>query len=290
MKKIIKSLENEAGEFYEVGCSSDPASLDGVVFKCREKQFALLDGPSPHSREAAMIGASEELIDLGEGVDRIALSSRKEEIRDLNSKKKAAYSRAYGMLRAAGEIYNEYFDLFLERSGNNEAERLIDEFPTDENTANKSEITLKIPSKFLINSFSKSGYSIYNENSAFGVKTLCVGKACPEGFVKMKAYAEGKKESLRAIIPSPLSDNLIEGILTDNYLYYLDGFGDFLHTDESKNDYYSACFSSVLALAQKELSEASEIHFALEKIYTQNTCFDNRDRILKDILDVIYSI
>ena len=289
MKKIIKSLENEAGEFYEVGCSSDPASLDGIVFKCREKQFALLDGTSPHSREAMMIGASEELIDLGEGVDRIALSSRKEEIRELNSKKKAAYSRAYGMLRAAGEIYNEYFDLFLRERGNNEAECLVDEFQTDEKTANKSEISLKIPSKFLINSFSKYGYSAYNENSAFGVKTLCVGKACPEGFVKMKAYAEGKKESVRAIIPSPLSDNLIEGILTDNYLYYLKGFGDFPYSDTIKNK-YSDCLSSALSLAQMELSEASEIHFALEKIYTKNTCFDNRDRILKDILNLIYSI
>ena len=45
-------------------CSSDPDSLDGVCLP--ELGIAVLDGTSPHNVEPALVGAREEIVNLGQ--------------------------------------------------------------------------------------------------------------------------------------------------------------------------------------------------------------------------------
>ncbi len=83
-------------------CASDPASLDGVLF--RERGVGILDGTAPHERAPRYTGAVDCIVDLGEYLNVKRLRERAPELVELTDRKSALYERAYGLLSAAGEI------------------------------------------------------------------------------------------------------------------------------------------------------------------------------------------
>lgn len=83
-------------------CSSDPDSLDGIMVG--DGRLAMIDATPPHGRELELPGAADELIDLGQFWDSRRLSAHREEIRQYNQTKKAAYARAYQWLAAAAAV------------------------------------------------------------------------------------------------------------------------------------------------------------------------------------------
>ena len=104
--KVVARHARERGytvtEFY---CSSDPASLDGIILTRKDTPtVGLLDGTAPHVREPALPGAKDEIVDLGAFWDPLALAGQRDTIRRLGQEKAAAYARAYTCLRAAGEM------------------------------------------------------------------------------------------------------------------------------------------------------------------------------------------
>ncbi|MBO5510453.1 MAG: hypothetical protein J6B24_01840 [Clostridia bacterium] len=104
--KVVARRARERGyavtEFY---CSSDPASLDGIILTRKDTPtVGLLDGTAPHVREPALPGAKDEIVNLGAFWDPKALTGQRDTIRRLGQGKSAAYARAYTCLRAAGEM------------------------------------------------------------------------------------------------------------------------------------------------------------------------------------------
>ena len=73
----------ESIEFFH--CSSDPESLDGVLI--RERNVAVVDGTSPHVREANIPGADSKIINLGESISD-SIRTKRKEIEKLYIKKK----------------------------------------------------------------------------------------------------------------------------------------------------------------------------------------------------------
>ena len=85
-------------------CSSDPASLDGVILTGKGRRIALVDGTFPHVCEPVIPGVREELINLGSFWNTALLDQHASEICRLSHKKSAAYTRAYRYLAACGEM------------------------------------------------------------------------------------------------------------------------------------------------------------------------------------------
>ncbi len=80
-------------------CSSDPDSLDGVILG----DTAVIDGTAPHVWEPKLVGAHEELLNLGAFWDAARLRERREEIARLTAEKSAAYEGCYSYLAALGK-------------------------------------------------------------------------------------------------------------------------------------------------------------------------------------------
>ena len=104
--KVVARYARERGyavtEFY---CSSDPASLDGILLTRKDSPtVGLLDGTAPHVREPVLPGAKDEIVDLGAFWDPKTLAGQRDTIRRLGQGKSAAYARAYTCLRAAGDM------------------------------------------------------------------------------------------------------------------------------------------------------------------------------------------
>lgn len=105
MKKVLLHLEKGGYNQELFWCSSDPDSLDGIIFP--ELKLALVDGTHPHILEAKIPGAQEEIINLGDFWDSNLLLARREQIEKLQKAIQSRYSQAYNLLARAQLIQVE---------------------------------------------------------------------------------------------------------------------------------------------------------------------------------------
>jgi hypothetical protein len=105
MKAVARRARIVGYRVTEYACSSDPASLDGIILE-REGSPTLgfLDGTAPHVREPVLPGVQEEILNLGEFWDRKELETGGARIRALAAGKSEAYNRAYAYLAACGGV------------------------------------------------------------------------------------------------------------------------------------------------------------------------------------------
>lgn len=125
MRKIAKESKLEHELYY---CSSDPDSLDAVVFT--EKKIIIVDGTSPHVVEAQYPGVKEKLVDLGAYWNGDKLLEKADEIVSLSQENAKYHQRARRCLKAACAMYQDVetvsdggllrakLDSFCERLGN----------------------------------------------------------------------------------------------------------------------------------------------------------------------------
>ena len=79
-------------------CSSDPSSLDGIII---DGSIALIDSTAPHSLEPDIVGARDNIVDLGAFWSENLLAEKYEQIKAYTEKKKRAYRLAYRFLSAS---------------------------------------------------------------------------------------------------------------------------------------------------------------------------------------------
>lgn len=97
MRTLAKAL-GDAQE--EILCSSDPASLDGVVFP----DLALLDGTAPHVTEPDFPGAGGDYLTLPPYRDRAALEQKRPALLALKAASAQCYAQAWRLLSAAARV------------------------------------------------------------------------------------------------------------------------------------------------------------------------------------------
>lgn len=83
-------------------CSSDANSLDGIIID--EMKTGILDGTAPHMYEPKLVGACEQIVDLGAFWNQQKLSERRDEIANLMRQKSDAYRKTYSLLAAYGKM------------------------------------------------------------------------------------------------------------------------------------------------------------------------------------------
>ena len=107
MKRVAAKSE-EAGEAVErFYCSGDPDSLDAVRLVKRGIVFA--DATSPHTMDPVFPGAVEEIVNLGEQIERNRIIKYRDEVEALTKKNKESYRRGYAFLKAAKALEEERY-------------------------------------------------------------------------------------------------------------------------------------------------------------------------------------
>ena len=110
MRRIAEVAEREGHGVRCYRCASDPESLDAVVI---DGTTVVLDGTAPHAVEPRMVGARDEIVNLGVFWDGEALARHYEEIEALDRKKSGCYRRAYCYLSASTELCEINHNLIL---------------------------------------------------------------------------------------------------------------------------------------------------------------------------------
>lgn len=107
MKRIASEAE-ESGEETEIFyCSGDPDSLDAV--RLVKRGILLADGTAPHCMDPDYPGAVEEILNLGEQIDRNRIVKYRDAVEELTKKNKLSYRRAYAYLKAAAALEAERY-------------------------------------------------------------------------------------------------------------------------------------------------------------------------------------
>ena len=107
MKRVAAKSEEAGEEVERFYCSGDPDSLDAVRLVKRGIVFA--DATSPHTMDPKYPGAVEEIVNLGEHIDRNRIVRYREEVEALTRKNSLCYRRGYAFLRAAKALEEERY-------------------------------------------------------------------------------------------------------------------------------------------------------------------------------------
>ncbi len=102
MSDIAEALHDQGYDQERIFCSSDPFSLDAVVFP--GPGAVLVDATAPHALEAEWPGCRDELICLGNFWSSDVLIERREEIVAAGLKKRGHFAQAFRYFGAANLI------------------------------------------------------------------------------------------------------------------------------------------------------------------------------------------
>lgn len=104
MKALGKTAKEKGLSVQYILCSSDPDSLDGVLFP--ELSLGFVDGTAPHVLEPIICGGSANYLNFGEFYDREAMKPNEEQILKLQQKNKAQYKSVHSCLRAIQGLWD----------------------------------------------------------------------------------------------------------------------------------------------------------------------------------------
>lgn len=296
MKRLgehFKALGCNADEVY---CSSDPKSLDGLILEYDKRRIGLLDGTSPHCRDAEYPVLIDSIINVADCIDRDRLVPHRDLILSLSKRKKEAYKCAYLYLYIAGKIdkhvlgnYSEHFDII---GAKNKAVSILKQEATNIQGFGKS---------VMISAFGKDGlYTLPHDFST--QKAVKIGK---DPFV-YRLFLGAIRDIIEregigyTLLRNPLLPYDAEGFIFDSGRQITYTNSDFdIDVTDLINDYEEIeettkseriLLSKVTSEAQNYFKAASKIHFELEEIYTHAMIFDKSDLIFEKIRNEIENI
>ena len=297
MKNIVSHMKEKDCNIEEIYCSSDPRSLDGIICKNGEKRIALIDGTSPHETDPKIPGVIDEIINLGENWDSRWLSAKREEILALNREKSNAYKAAYSYLKIAGEAAEFIIGVIKANFDFAEAKKLINNFCLNLTCDNEKTINTR-----LVSAFCKYGCYKLDTIAKIAKKTI---EFCGNKFSVMLALNEISKfvsttGTSYTECPSALKFDMPDAIFIHSCSTAFVAGNNGINTDEliRKSIGYDSEITKNAQLihdialdeAQRWFAIASDMHFRLEKIYTQAMSFTKNESLLTKKLEEIENI
>lgn len=299
MKWVARRARERGYAVTEYLCSSDPASLDGIILT-REGSptLGLLDGTPPHAREPALPGVREELVDLGAFWDPVILTAHREEVAALVRKKSEAYGRAYACLRGAGSM-DSLLDAMVEPLVDTDrlnalAARLLKGQPTLGFEAIPTlRRALSMTGRHTLHSFEETSAALLLAEDGYGL-----------GYRLASAMLVLSKERGQRVMVSydPLSPRKPDGLLyPDTGLCLLTGDGrppehipvrtlslrrfvdtEGLRAQRGELRHTARLRNTLTDTALRHMKAASEAHFELERIYASAMDFKAKEAFTRD--------
>ena len=290
MKKMAQKYLELGCDIEKIHCSSDPNSLDGVILEKENKRIAFLDGTAPHERDAAVVGAIDEIINLGASLDTRFLTAKKNEILALNKEKKKAYATAYYYLEIAGLAAKKKKAIavsnFNTEKAKNGIKYLAEYSSPAESLSEKTRLISAFGShgKSRLTTIEKSAKKLYSIVGDYYASSLLLNEI-------HKLFLSLRNDIY--IFASPLDSDCIEAIYLPSQ-----SIGFTLGTEGEKIDSEDYIFPAdkadnervkkaaeiegcALEESMRWFSIASDLHFRLEDLYIGAMDFDINDKIFE---------
>ena len=292
MSEVSRSVRERGHEVEHYYCSSDPDSLDGIII---DNRIVILDGTPPHSYEGTLMGARDELIDLGSFWDSEKLYDKADEIERLVELKSEHYKKAYKYLEACGSVDSVNAKLMLSALKHKKMEsalqRLISLFEDED----KLEITpsttdsIGMKGRVKFDTYEKSAEKLYYVidcyNSARFYLSLLITMAKQKNISMRISYEPiscqypdcvyfYNKKTAFVIVDKDDSER------ADAVKINMKRFIDHSVLSDIKKELKcnKKLYEGLLSSAVESLVDAGNSHFELEKIYSSCMDFDAKER------------
>ena len=103
MRAVLDAMTAHGEEAQTICCSSDPHSLDAILFD--RLKLALIDATAPHIIEPKYWGAVEEIVDLGSCMDNTRMHEHADAVIELTDACSALCSATAAALRKAAPTF-----------------------------------------------------------------------------------------------------------------------------------------------------------------------------------------
>ena len=293
MRKLTKIAQEKNIPYELCPCSSDPSSLDAVIFPSLKK--VVLDGTAPHTVDPKYPAVCETIINTGEFWDLGKVWSKRDDIIKLTDKNSALHKIASQYIKAAGGITKTNFSFALSAT---DIEKCVD-FAVKLATKNipLTTHTSKKWTRFL-GGITPNGVLHYTDTvSAFQNKILIddnFGAAASIILSTLSDIALSRGYEIivikNALLPSDITDAVIipklclavcreyEGVKYDSpvrrihYERFTDG--EILNKNRQKLNFNKKTAEHLLSSAVDTLKSAKSVHDKLEGYYVDAMNFD----------------
>ncbi len=315
MKKAASFAEDAGIPVTYYHCSSDPKSLDGVLFPTLGK--AILDGTAPHTTDPRYAGVKEILVPLGDAWDTAKLRDHTDDILLLSKEKRACYEAAYRFLAAAYNAEKEKEALVLPHLDEAKMKAAITRFCTAHfKKAPTARATLEETGLYPVDALSCDGAvrfftpekiseSVYFLKDAAGVSSVFLKElrqAAERIGVRTLYGVEALDPSKLAYIRFPEESLCVSKYDEDFCLsldrakhpYKLINLARFVRTDafgkvRAKYRFVCKCRESLMGAAFEELKAAGLYHGEMETLYGEATDYavvaKMGDRVIREIFE-----
>ncbi len=292
MRRVADRAEEKGYRVEEIYCSSDPASLDGVIAHSREDSFAILDGTAPHVTEMELPGARDELLYVGDFWSSETLREQKEDILRESLARAEGYRRLYRYLRAAGQCERNMestASVFLNHHKMKDTvSRILSKYPVGVDFSEKTMLTSSIGMRGIFR------FATLEEASDTVFRVVdCAGTA---RYMFDEIFRQAHDRRMRVWVSyDPLIPTRMDGICLPDYRLSFVNAGRAEKGEEGRSHRLSMkryifadgyrSVQDILITAQKNkdrlmtaaletLQQIRELHFAIESRYVSAMDFD----------------
>lgn len=304
MKNIADFMEKNDIFCNRFFCSSDPDSLDAVVFP--SLRISILDGTAPHTADPLYPGATDEIINLGSCWNNNILIENKEKIIELSDKNRECHKKSKRFISSAFSLYADGEDIFDSCFDKEKLQRYASRLATKKIKRLSSKIGIE--EKRLIEAITPKGLIFRNgtvlENcdevillkDEFGIASSSFleeirNYALASGYDVIVSPSVSGKKSIRHIIIKELSlgffsENIfMKPDIIPKKIIYLSRFYD---SEKLKNHkvrlrFLKSASKELMDEAVSALAQAKKIHDELEKIYIEAMNFDKLNEICENL-------
>ena len=278
-------------------CSSDSSSLDGILID--ELRVGLLDGTAPHCFEPALVGAFEEIVNLGDFWDSSVLEENKDTIKKLILEKSRGYVRAYSLLSAYGKLMEteeKIVSPLLNKSKlSSSVKRLLHGLPAGNDFKKETALlrAIGMNGETEFKSFEREANTVFHVTDKFHTAFFILNEV-------VKA-AEAQRLSLK-ISYDPITPWRVDAVLLSDFkIAFVCGDGSDRRINSmrffDKEGYREARESlkkleveaqNIRALALSTFEEIKGYHFTIEEIYSSAMDFSQKEEFVKKFIKKLF--
>lgn len=303
MKIIAEFMEKNDINCDRYYCSSDPNSLDAVIFP--SLRVGILDGTAPHIADPVYPGASDEIINLGECWNNNILKENKDNIIKITDKNKEYHEKSKRFNASAFSLYDDGKKICLSCLEKEKICRYASRIATKKIKRLSSKIGKE--NKRLQEAITPQGFIFLKDNIIENCNETILlkddfGAASSIFLEEIRNYALASgydviispsinDKSIRHIIIKELSlgfiseDIFIKHDIIPSRIIYLNRFYDSekLKSHKVRLHFLKNAAKELMEEAVSALKEAKKIHDELEKIYIDSMNFNMLDNVTENL-------
>ncbi|MBQ7293432.1 MAG: hypothetical protein IJW79_06815 [Clostridia bacterium] len=297
MRDVADEAERRGFEVIYYYCSSDSNSLDGIFIK--ELKIGILDGTAPHCFEPSLVGAVEQIVNLGDFWNARVLEENRGAIERLALQKSAGYDIAYSLLSAYGGIMNAQEKIVTpilnKKKLSGSVKRLLHRLPSSESYT--KEVTLLravgMNGETRFTTFEKEADTVFYVTDKFHTAFFVLNEIIKE--------AEERRLSMK-ISYDPIAPWRADAVLlTDHNIAFVGGDSGerrinslrFFDKDEYREERevlkkLETEAQNILSLTSGVFEKIKEYHFAIEEIYSSAMDFTEKEKFVALFLKKLF--